>query len=299
MSEYVELNEAKCDYLTVSTFDPTVYKFYLDNMKILASEAKRSIHPESRQQYKIGDGVQVPGGYIWCGRGVQNERPHFLVQISGELAHSVIGAACKQQSAGAAKVKRLDLQVTTECPDSWSQPNLLMRMLRKGKLAEYRATKDGDARLDTVYIGSRTSERFNRIYIKKTAAGNRLIRFETEYKGMRAYKMAASMAENGIRAEKYLNWEVRRCKDKKLSELFLRWLGNEGISERVSIESTMASRRKWLLNSVLPALREYVNAHGSDRMVVKSFMDALVDRELRPDEVNDYIRILEERPLVD
>lgn len=293
MNSFITLSEAMCDYVTVSTFDHNVAKFYKDNMERVSKEEKKPIKHQSRQQYKIGDICSVGAGTIWIGTAVINERTHTLVQVSGELANQIAQAACNQQNAGIAKVTRLDMQITEEEPRGWRQVDLFNRMHEKGFLTEFRASGDKDGRRETVYIGSRQSDRFMRVYVKMSTT-NRLIRMETEYKGMRAYAMAKRIAESQtINAKKYLRWELNLKRDEELSNLFGESLGNESLTERITRETSVHKTRAWLLKQVLPTLREYVNGHGNDHYVVGVFMDALTDRDLRPDDVNHLIRVLE------
>jgi DNA relaxase NicK len=173
-------------------------------------------------------------------------------------------------------------------------------MYKKEMLTDFAGSRDKEVgKMETVYVGSRESDRLMRVYIKKDAANNRLVRMEVEYKKPRANKMAQAIATTDNKPSSYLRYDMMKKRDKQLTRMFGRYLGETATTERIRREASVDKTRTWLLKQVLPTLKRYVNGHHGDSDLIDMFLDALIDRDLRPEQVNQLIRTIENRPMID
>lgn len=123
----------------------------------------------------------------------------------------------------------------------------------------------------TLYIGSRSSERFARIYDKaaQTATVGQWIRYEFELKGDVARSMAGALSQNGV------DWNgVFGAMAKDFFEvdagnysLFLEGSAVEGLPK---IEKS-SDREKWLLLQVIPAIQDHLAKHPDSAAIQALF----------------------------
>lgn len=143
---------------------------------------------------KKGKVMQYQGnviGDVFFGAAVQRGQEHFMVRASGDVAYTLFA---KVRLTGL-KCTRVDVQVTTEIPEGYSALTLYQQLegaTWKGKDPKLSLIKNRDG-MDTVYIGSRKSEKLIRVYVKQSADGERFVRFEIEYKGVRAESLMVAM----------------------------------------------------------------------------------------------------------
>lgn len=272
----LSLHTPLCDYLTITGFNEEL-KMWFDG-----AIARHSVKQED---YAIkfrgappyeGTMHTAAAGSAFCGVGWQNGMPHYMVQVSGEMADDLLQPALTLQKNGLAKATRIDLQVTVPYPAGWNQFDFLTRMNARGRMVNFAQSKDTQGRSETVYVGARTSERFTRIYVKLTHGGEKLLRLEVEYKGKRAAAMGRSLRA-GKRPAEYLAHELQTTfKDKQLTAVFAPCLnGAQPHTERVKISTNTQKTERWLLEQVLPAFVRTINAHDADQRVALAFGDAL------------------------
>ena len=195
-SEGYYVGSPAVDYLTLSTFAREDFR----ELRALARSVTDGQFGDGRLMQYSGE---VAAGYF-AGMGDQGGRDHHLVRVSGALAHDM--ARLTQEARGSfprTKATRCDVQVTLL---SWGirLADLGLRLERR-ELGSFRGdrardrrikTVRGDDELDTIYIGSRDSERFIRCYVKEIA-GARFIRFEVEFKDSLAVQAWAAMLNEG------------------------------------------------------------------------------------------------------
>lgn len=139
---------------------------------------------QNRRGEKITEGkIKMYSGFwsgaSFVGQGFQGNKKHFMIKVSGDDSKSVF----HEIWSPGVKATRLDVQITKELPENYSARKFV-DSLRSGDWGNYKRdlqlieNSDG---LDTVYIGSRKSERFARVYVKNTLEGN-FLRFEIENK---------------------------------------------------------------------------------------------------------------------
>jgi len=188
-----EVNVAQIDYLTLTSFCKTCQGKMYAWHKSICDDLK----PSNRMQYE-GTLSFDRYGTSFFGEGQQKNRTHAMLQVSGSLAESAFNACRTFVLKGRAKVTRLDLQVTVEYDrQTHSQSELAedLRYLSPNRSVSYLESKSGPqgSKLATVYYGSRSSERFYRIYEKRGMGGEVLLRFEVEYKGKRAKAVCVAL----------------------------------------------------------------------------------------------------------
>lgn len=173
------LNFPQVDWLTFTSWEEGVYRGW-------KTWQERKGGDEKAGRIRMYDGRWR--GSTFVGEGVQSGSRHALVRVSGEGSHEAFGELVQ---FGAMKCTRIDIQVTTELPANYSARKF-SDDLRAGQEGEYRRdirmyeNTDG---LDTVYIGSGSSDRFARIYVKEID-GDRFLRFEVEHKSAWAEAVA-------------------------------------------------------------------------------------------------------------
>jgi hypothetical protein len=140
---------------------------------------------QKNQAGEVKDGkIQMYSGYwvgsAFVGQGLQNNKNHYIARVSGELSSDIFHDLYSSE----VKATRIDVQITKKIPENYSARKFV-DSLRSGDWGnnkrDLQLIENSDG-LDTVYIGSRKSERFARMYVKPSSEGN-FLRFEVEYKG--------------------------------------------------------------------------------------------------------------------
>ncbi len=159
-----------------------------------------------------------------------------------------------------ARITRLDVAV--DVYDDNLTPKLLYKqrreMVTKAKKYKLMTGTDGD----TMYIGSRTSEKYMRIYDKNAEQGikNAAIartRIEIETKGYTAHALAHYLVTNGLGAipeiicgfadfpkDRYWRKAMQECK-----------------AHKIASERKMTNTEEWLLNTVSQTIADYCVEH--------------------------------------
>jgi hypothetical protein len=187
-----------------------------------------------------------------------SEEGWYMMRASGQRADDLVEDA---SGVKAARCTRIDLQLTLTCPlglsmrqaadevrhEAWPGPK------RKVTLVE------GDDGLDTVYLGSRTSERFCRIYVKM-ADGVRWVRMEYEYKGELARGVWSKLA-NGGKIAPIMRSECLRLPTTPLVAMFCTKLaGYDEVTRGRKVPDDNATYR-WLIDAVTPAVVRMMRSH--------------------------------------
>lgn len=229
------------------------------------------IYGESRgygrfEQYK---GVRYENGAMW-GRGVQNGEPHFLLDMSGSVANAWLYSSSGIEHRGTdrihiAKCTRIDMQVTFAIPDGWDAR--YVSGVWKGNGVNARLLEGGDG-MDTVYIGSQSSNYFWRVYVKQDSFGNRYLRFELQLKKYDGHSVKAwneileGVTLSAIMKAYMPDREAVRVGVPEYDKLIGKWYavcmdGQYVKPRRVPGGGFM----KWLNNQVMPAIIKRGNDH--------------------------------------
>jgi hypothetical protein len=135
---------------------------------------------------------------FFIGFGEQHQKRHTVAGVSGSLSQRMF-ESLKAMSSWYAT--RIDVQVTIYCPDDLVLSDVRDRCKNKNTtLIESQFN-------DTLYLGSRESEIFTRLYEKPIV--DKLLRLEFELKGSRARKAWTALC-NGELVEKIFLYYLRK-----------------------------------------------------------------------------------------
>lgn len=167
----MNLDIPQVDWVTFTSWDEGVYLGWKQWQRVQKGESRAG-------RIKMYDGNWVGSSFV--GEGIQGESKHALVRVSGEESHKAFTELVRCSEC---KCTRLDVQITTNLPAGYSARKFADD-LRAGQNGEYQRTvqlvenTDG---LDTVYLGSGSSQRYARFYVK-LVDGEKYFRFEIEHK---------------------------------------------------------------------------------------------------------------------
>jgi hypothetical protein len=269
----IELNIAKVDYLTLTTFDMALSAQWF---KLVGIEARQ----ERRMQYS-GFSTEEKEGTIFWGQGKQKEIAHCMLQISGALADIMFWLFQEVIIEGKCKVSRIDVQMTVRQPDGWAQWSFGERLQIAGKkpsIARSTCEVNGQkVELMTVYSGARSSGRLTRVYQKVDDTGKILLRYEVEFGRDYAHALALALADGTGTKHGSLNSELMRLGDANLREVF--WVDAGGLFAPKQARRIVADKsEEWLLNVVLPVFVRTINADGADPAILELFLSAIESR---------------------
>jgi hypothetical protein len=187
---------------------------------------------------------------LFIGIGEQNEKRHAVLCVSGGLSQRLLPSL---KSLDGWYCTRLDLQETIEEPD----------YIRLAEIRDECTTKNTtlieSLDNDTLYLGSRTSEIFTRLYEKPL--DRMMLRLEFELKGGRA-KMAWRAMLEGETADMVFSYYMEAS---KLPEDVLRLFATVGIERCQQIMRDIAlhdigKTLKWI-ESLDASMEKYMNNH--------------------------------------
>jgi hypothetical protein len=203
----------------------------------------------------------LPDGSIFWGVGQQQGNDHFLMQASGSAADRVARWLMVNEERSDFNITRLDLQLTVPIP-SWFNARHFLDALRVGdwKGRRRKATMIDNYGDDTVYIGSRQSDKFCRVYVKEED----FLRLEFEYKKGKADAVYWMLKRHGIEkaGAGLLHGEVLQLPEHPVTELFLENLSN--YEKMIAItEKRPSSRFRWFVKQCAPAIQTLLRDHDA------------------------------------
>jgi len=232
---------------------------------------------------KVGDGYFI-------GEGEQKGKQHFMVNLYGPLADKYMFHPMRVP----AECTRIDLQITVSWPFGNSND---MFVESSSMLSDHEQDKGQRARrirpiLDpadgfcTLYVGSKASKKFYRIYIKGDIDTGLFIRFESVFKGKKglAKRVFLDVTENPYNMMRYLAGELNTLPYTPITNEFYRFFRMaQGTvlpqgRERPTPEKTL----NWIVKQVIPAFRR-VLANEDTRFTASVILNDL----------NDFYRRLE------
>lgn len=208
---------------------------------------------------RVGDG-------FFIGEGVQKGSQHFMINLYGPLADKYMFHPLKVP----ADCTRIDLQVTVEWPFGnsnnmfiESSPIMVESEIERGQRArKIRPILDPLDGFCTLYVGSKTSKKFYRIYIKGDEDTGLFIRFETVFKGKKglAKKVYFEVSENPSSMVRFLAGELGTLPYTPITNEFFRYFGllagdvlPQG-RERPTPQKTL----NWIVRQVMPAFKRVI-----------------------------------------
>ena len=274
------VNAPVLDYLTLTTFDGLIYQRFVDCVESFIEDSVDDLKPFKIKQY---EGIHRGSGSVFLGLGSQSDKPHFMVQSSGASAQNLFDLVSDRyySLSHLYNCSRLDLQVSLPL---WNDNNFsefaniikdaekiteseISRGLTpslgsfRGKRARWRSmnchlNSDG---LDTLYIGSRSTGRYIRIYVKEIE-DKRYLRFEVEYSKDLSKSVFKALVSSKTTIANILLGEVLALPPVFDDLLPFRWfLESLGVSDKPTYkksDSTMERRWAWLINQVVPSIEE-------------------------------------------
>lgn len=261
MNTPLVLDMAMCDWLTLTSFEDTLYKSFVDMMGGLTD-----FQTVRRMQY---DGRQY--GHIFIGTAEQSNKRHNMVQISGADADRFVGEWSNDDTV---RCSRIDIQVTCASKKAIDMFALAERQKGKGRLVGF--IESGG--LATVYIGSWKSNSFLRIYQKS----RNVIRLEACYKGSKANHLHMYIGQPGeihAKMRSMLKSELNKLDDEVLESIFSHALYGDAAMPKMTARPE-TNTEKWFTQSVIPALTKYINSSDCDQQIVSLFLAALEMRNV-------------------
>lgn len=183
------LNKPACDWLTMTTYDDKPIQSFIESMGLRLS---RQMEEDGR--FLGYDGKR--GKHCFYGSGTVVKRfgaddiplSHHIIRISGYLAQRYL-EDCRDTLVNELKCTRVDFQITNLRPQGFTVEQLYDILQgvenwgrRKPTLTIWKNSKGGG----TVYVGSRKSDRYTRIYLKGNGWDFDKVRVEVEIKGNKA-----------------------------------------------------------------------------------------------------------------
>jgi len=267
----ITVNKAMCDYLTVTTKSQSIADDWFMKLDVNGGQKEDKI-----KRYEGYRGLDDWAG-VFLGKSVGRAKLHYIMQVSGAKADECLEWLCPLQvSGGEVKVTRIDVQVTIDTPQDWSQVGYFRTCEAIGLKPEIKRspdTKNKRGELITVYTGTRASGRYNRVYEKVMDSGEKLLRFETEFSRGYAKAVTHGLLSGKVKKEEVIKGEIRR---RKVGGLKVFDLWQVGIFSPKQGERVVYDRRgEWLISSILPVLAEYINRHDANPNVARLFLETI------------------------
>ena len=173
------------DWLTFTTWDELEFLHWKEWQKNQPGDQKTG-------KIRMYEGIWKGSSFV--GEGRQNNKAHGMIRVSGSESNQ---AYFELMGVDYAKCTRLDVQFTTPLPAGYSA-RLFVDDLRSGQEGEYQRTTDlydNSDGFDTVYVGSKKSDRFARFYVKEIE-DQKYLRFEVEHKNVWAQVVSKAIQED-------------------------------------------------------------------------------------------------------
>lgn len=223
-------------------------------------------------------------GNTFTGEGFQREKSHGLIKVSGGDSHN---AYYQLIGSGYTKCTRLDVQITTLLPAGYSARKFADDV-RSGQSVQFergvRLVENTDG-LDTVYIGSGSSNRYARFYVKLVDEVRHL-RFEVEHKAEWAQTLSNSLLdETGTLDGALLDFlgSVGFEDEQGVIKLFTNLL--DGVKSGLTVPRIVKDKNKtlvWIMEQVTPAMVRLLCDHDYGQYLAPHLQN-LIDIYYKPD----------------
>lgn len=270
---HVVVGSVALDWLTLTTFDAESFN---DAVRLLSAHIADDWLSAKIMQY---EGLRAPGAFF--GVGQQQSVPHYMVRLSGSVAQSFFMAASNYPRVlSAFRCTRVDVQYTHTAIPSVRLGDV-GDLLRNADWRHHKGRRpridyySNDSGLDTLYIGSRSSVRLQRIYIKQVD-DDRFLRWEVEYKEDLAANLWSALLEVGLSVlPGILAGEIAVVPLSVCPE-FMDMVSAVGDNpQRLKLyrdDSEPLKSIVWLWSSVLPCVRRLQSNDGKVRVMVRQFL---------------------------
>jgi hypothetical protein len=272
---YITLDKVICDWVTLTGKEHYEIREQWSEFVASRKDFTHRSKPMRWLQWR-GDIHYFDGGSVFTGSAEISGEDWLCVRASGELSEDILFFFMELVDREVMKVTRVDAQVTVKEPDGWGQINFCNRMHVAGKTVDMMTSNDNihEKTLQTVAIGSRKNATYTRVYQKLTNAGERLLRFEVEWKSGKARAIVAAMKTHTL-AQSMKHHLLSKIGDEKLTAVFANSM--EGVTpanHRPKVQ-VRDKKKDWLLRIVLPSFEEYINDHADDGEVIGAWLSVL------------------------
>lgn len=272
----LRLNVPLLDWITATSYEHRFYLFWrneLDRRKQEKGGMKEGIKELKRY---VGLSIPHGTGSLFIGSISQPLGNHFAMVAKGEAADLVRLSAYYSINHHGARFTRIDVQVTVVQPGDWSQLRFLNRCERAGKMTELAQSVDSIyGRMMTVYVNSRSSDRFVRVYQKGSDDGL-LLRVEAQFGGGQAELLGRQLQTKKVKEGDTMRGIIQWIGDEKLTALIMPVLeGYTGELPKYARADTKTD--KWLLEQVLPVLARRLNSHDAGETLRERFAQVIQD----------------------
>lgn len=276
-----DVDVPRVDYITLTSFSETWRKLMyrvLNETVYIYGEPMRTSRIEN---YK---------GMLWesgafVGSGEQGGRVHNLARVSGDTADRHLYMESGVVRSGrdmlhVARCTRIDLQVTMPIVDSWDARQVSGIWQQNGLNARL---LEGGNGMDTIYIGSRQSAYFWRVYVKEDVTKNRYLRWELQINKADGHSISAweALQFDGVAIPAIMS-AYAPDRDKletgddewdKMVRRFVRHLEGEYMKPKRVRSGKFYT---WLVRQVAPGILARVNDHdvGQD---IKNWLERMVE----------------------
>ena len=257
----MRIDETRIDWLTATTWDDymfrtAVFTWQSRTLKVDGGREAASKRDSKFMQYK---GFLIGG--VFFGSALQDGEYHYIVRASGDVSHDF----CRAVRLTGWKITRIDVQLTVDMPKVYNS----LAVMEQLEDAEWKGRKPSitlhanSNGMDTVYIGSRQSESFVRMYVKDDAEGYRYLRYEMEFKGEKAMYVWAEFMKDPSVLSRFIKASLHGLPDGVWGVEMFRTRLARVESHKVKGRYVRPSGRTlgWLEIQVAPAVRKASKDH--------------------------------------
>jgi hypothetical protein len=255
----MSVQRAYIDYLRLASWDDS-------QALLITGELRRSI-----PKWRNGFWLQYKGWYgdtSFYGVGEQNKQRHYVFRTAGNSSSVLFDLADKFD---AVYCTRIDVQVTIKLPPQYNPFKIYLDHKYNGRAGV--TVLDGPTG-STIYFGSRTSDKFLRLYEKQYEDG-KYLRLEFEFKGKLARAVYETMRATAVGPTAVFQNYLPKF---GLADYIMGWFdtGNDAEPLRLEIEHNEDFHKQmtWL-SSLSNTVVEMGNAHETGDFVRRLLNDWL------------------------
>lgn len=286
IGQVLTMFQVQPDWWTLTSYDERMLPLALSIAKAVYPNGKR--HEGAKVMQYLGWNVSGGMGTLFYGEALQDGRQHYMIRISGEAAANsqAVNDILPAVRSGWVRVTRMDVQLTRDMPKGWQQGDLFTHAKEAGKTVGWYESRTVDGKqLATVYIGSRSSARFVRVY-QKLVGDVITLRIEYELKAEVAQAFANMLAYGRATWNETLSALVQHTGIPMVETAVSSILA--GISPKhPKIIRQEPRTTKWIRQTVLPSLTRYAASHDADEELLQEIVTAIKRARLWRDAYDD------------
>lgn len=273
----INLGEPQLDYVTISSYN-------LPRMRGLEERIQREFgYSEANGGVMQYNGRWYGEGTVFCGEAEIKSRWHGIIRVSGTQAErqNWLATLCGNDL----KMTRCDIQISENCKavDMLEVASFFRK--KTGRKSGVVVSGEWDG---TLYLGSRTSGKLVRIYLKRLEGDGLALRFEIEYKQKQADALRNMLSESQTEQTRtkagLLLGELQKIPTTGEPEFdrIIEKMGEQcyAISAGKIAKPTVARTEKntmvWLEGQVTSAFNRLAREHDTDQDRLKAWLFRLI-----------------------